>query len=228
MEQRRVIFKFSVLRLNSDILPISLIFVEILDNILFINISLALLSTSMIVECVSWSDISTRLFHCLIDWSVAGSPQCRPRKQQKTLWSQSIFQCCTQTVEQSAHYSERASFRGNFSEEPEDLPVLRELDLLRLWLFFFCFFFFFFFVLFWKRNEHTVSAWTHIHTLQVFIFIIIIIMQFPCFSHSDDFNAWLTEVWQSEQPEIMAVPSCAYSFHASVTQTMKWTLWANL
>ena len=25
--------------------------------------------------------------------------QCRPRKQQKTLWSQSIFECCTQTVE---------------------------------------------------------------------------------------------------------------------------------
>ena len=29
--------------------------------------------------------------------------ECRPRKQQKTVWSRSIFQCCSQTVEQSAH-----------------------------------------------------------------------------------------------------------------------------
>ena len=41
-------------------------------------------------------------------------PQCRPRKQQKTLGSQSIFQCCTQTVKQSAHYFERAYLEGNF------------------------------------------------------------------------------------------------------------------
>ena len=34
--------------------------------------------------------------------------QCQTSKQQKTLCTQSIFQYFTQTVEQSAHYSERA------------------------------------------------------------------------------------------------------------------------
>ena len=41
-------------------------------------------------------------------------PQCQARNQQKTLWSWSIFQCCTTTVEQSAHCSETASFEGKF------------------------------------------------------------------------------------------------------------------
>ena len=35
---------------------------------------------------------------------LSSHPQCR----QKTLWSQSIFQCCTKTVEQSPNYSETA------------------------------------------------------------------------------------------------------------------------
>ena len=35
------------------------------------------------------------------------------RGNNKTPWSQSIFQCCAQTVEQPTHYSERVLFVGN-------------------------------------------------------------------------------------------------------------------
>ena len=45
-----------------------------------------------------------------------------------------------------------------FGRKPEDLPVLRELDLLRL-----CTSDLFFFLFFSKGNEHAVAAWTYPH-----------------------------------------------------------------